>query len=1208
MSLLSEKEISKNCFLSTSFNKGKKLFQNDDVNRVSIRKTGKNTIILNGNINGNTKNSYNTSVSFAFNETKNGNKKAKYTECSCECEAFKTYKGFCKHIVATILMANNMFSDSEIKEVLEYCAVGYQIEYDEENLYGTDDDYDNDDMKEPEYETLTDHLNQLFDMYEDNRSFMYNPLLNTLELGNENFENNWLPYGDMPEYDVGRNRPGVQKSSSSLLDVMSGIVLKERNRFCSESTKGNVNLEPFLNLDYNDKPRLEFKIGITQMYVIKSIPSLLYNIKNQSNVRYGKNLEFVHNQSAFTKESIPFISMILDSGVKSNDILYANAEERRFLQLTPAMVDTLMENYEGKEIKTSGDIKYEYESMTIIRENPRLKVYIDGVAATKRAIINFEPIRLMEGVTKLYIVSEDKIYICSEEYCDNMREIVKLMKMKQSYYGRYFYGNSKNYADVGNMNSYEIVESDYAYFCSTLLPVFEKYMDVEMNNVNFEEYQAEEGKYEVYFETMEGGNIISSAKAIYGEKEHNLISVATVNETYRDIKTEYELRTLIEFYFPQKLEGGKKYLLKNDDEKLAELVEYGIEQIKEIADVFVSEDFKKIKIADNVKVKTGLSIKGNLLNVSWNVEGMSNSELYDILGAYSRKKKYYRLKTGELLNLKESGLDVLADINENLRLNKAQLVEGMADVPIYRSLYMDILVKENRQRIDAEKNEQFEKFVENFDISKSKQYELPKEITADLRGYQIEGYRWACSLAEFGFGGILADDMGLGKTLQMISYICSCKGKTHIVICPASLVYNWEAELHKFAPDLSVIVITGNARQRMELISECEKYDVVVTSYDLLKRDVEFYSEKEFGCEIIDEAQYIKNPATQGAKAVKSVKSSNRFALTGTPIENRLSELWSIFEFLMPGYLYSYKHFKEAFEEKIMLAHESGKNKDNTDSTGQNEYVLEKEEALLRLHKMINPFILRRLKKDVLQELPDKVEKVVYVKFDSEQENLYKATEKNIVMNIGKKSGREFKESKLQILAEITKLRQICCDPSLLYSDYKGECAKLDTCTELIESAIDGGHKILLFSQFSTMLGILESRLQKCGIKTFMLTGNTTKVSRKHMVERFQNGEADVFLISLKAGGTGLNLTKADMVIHYDPWWNVAAQNQATDRAHRIGQENKVTVIKLIAKNTIEERILKLQEMKKELADKIMSGENVSMASLTKEELMELFS
>ena len=322
---------------------------------------------------------------------------------------------------------------------------------------------------------------------------------------------------------------------------------------------------------------------------------------------------------------------------------------------------------------------------------------------------------------------------------------------------------------------------------------------------------------------------------------------------------------------------------------------------------------------------------------------------------------------------------------------------------------------------------------------------------------------------------------------------------------------------------------------------------------------------------------------------MKAIESSNRFALTGTPIENRLSELWSIFEYLMPGYLYSYKYFKETFEQNIVQG---------TD---------EEQKALGRLHTMIAPFLLRRVKKDVLKDLPDKIEKVVYTRFDKEQEKLYKAAEKNIIINLKKSSGQEVQENKLQILAELTRLRQLCCDPALLYENYKAGSAKLETCMEVLENALEGGHRILVFSQFTTMLDILAKRLKEKNISFFMLTGSTSKAKRRELVEQFQSGRAEVFLISLKAGGTGLNLTAADMVIHYDPWWNVAAQNQATDRTHRIGQKNDVTVVKLIARDTIEERILKMQEMKQDLADKIISAEGVSLSTLTKEDLLGLF-
>lgn len=1181
MSILTEREIKNCCFLSSSFSKAKGIYCQNDINSISLKKQAKDTIVAEAEVKGNTKPEYKVEIEFVFQQ-KGANKKAKVNRCSCECEAYAKYRGFCKHIAATVLLLNHKYKDDTVKDILENCAIGYQLSYGKKELYGKDTDLEENVNQARERKTLKSFgIDSFGENSGEDRGFMYNAASNMLELSKGVTRKSWMRYSDLPVEEFGYKREYEPKSSGKLLDMMSRIELRQRNEYCRDITRGDVQLEILLNLDYKN-PQIEFRIGNKRMYVIKDAKLLLDNIKNQQFYRYGKQLEFAHNQSAFTRESLDLISLLFNDVLQDYETGYDGVGDRKSITLTPKMTDALFRGFAGKKIKLCGALGEKTEKLEVVEENPKLKLFIDGIDGGNKAVLTFKEIMLIEGVDTYYVVGNDKIYICSREYCNDMGSILKLMKKKKKSGYRYYYYEEDDDEQL------EIVRSDYTYFSATLLPILKKYMKVTIKGIDFEEYRMTEGQYEVYFELANGRDIICNAKVIYGEAEHNLLTIADMKESYRDIRLEHELRTMLKAYLPEISEDGEYFILRDDDEKLAMLIEFGMEQIKEIADVFVSEDFKKIKIANHVKIKTGLSIHGNLLNVSWDVEGMSDEELYEILHSYYKKKKYFRLKTGELLNIRQSGIDVLAKIYENLKLDKSALSEGMAEVPAYRSLYIDSLVEENREKLTLEKSEQFKKFIDKFGETKNKKYVLPDNVKVELRKYQMEGYRWACSLAEFGFGGILADDMGLGKTLQMISYLCSVKGKTHIVICPASLVYNWEAEFLKFTRDCSVGVIVGDAVQRAALIAEYEKYDVIITSYDLLKRDISQYADKEFGCEIIDEAQYIKNHLTQASKAVRAIKSDVRFALTGTPIENRVSELWSIFDYLMPGYLYSYNFFRKKFEEDIMNQPE--------------------DEAVVMLHKMINPFILRRLKKDVLKELPDKVEKVVYTKFDTEQENLYRATEKNILMSIGKKSDEEFTDNKLQILAELTKLRQICCDPSLLYENYSGGSAKLEACIELVESAIDSGHKILLFSQFTTMLGLILQRLKQRKIRTFMLTGSTSKVARRDLVERFQKGEADVFLISLKAGGTGLNLTSADMVIHYDPWWNVAAQNQATDRAHRIGQENKVTVVKLIAHDSIEERILKLQNMKRELADKIISGENVSMASLTKEDLLELFS
>lgn len=434
--------------------------------------------------------------------------------------------------------------------------------------------------------------------------------------------------------------------------------------------------------------------------------------------------------------------------------------------------------------------------------------------------------------------------------------------------------------------------------------------------------------------------------------------------------------------------------------------------------------------------------------------------------------------------------------------------------------------------------------------------------------------------------------MGLGKTLQVIAILEQehlQEKRTSIVVCPSSLYINWEKEIAKFAPDIKVSVISGSATKRQNLIKNMKKYDVVITSYDLLKRDIEYYKYFDFKYIIADEAQYIKNNNTKNAKALKELKGQTRFALTGTPIENSLAEVWSIFDFCMPGYLFSYNKFKSKFENKII--------KDND------------KEALDALSKLVSPFILRRTKKEVLKELPDKTETKMYNVMNEKQEKIYKAylaqAKKEIELEIEEKG---IENSKIKILSLITRLRQICCHPALFLENFDGESSKLNQCLDLLEEACSASHKILVFSQFTSMFEIMKKELEKRNIKYYELTGKTKVDTRVELVDDFnKDKEASVFLVSLKAGGTGLNLIGADIVIHFDPWWNVSVKNQATDRAYRIGQRNNVQVFSLITQNSIEEKVENLQQLKQKLADDIIKPGEVFINKMNKEEILELF-
>jgi len=403
------------------------------------------------------------------------------------------------------------------------------------------------------------------------------------------------------------------------------------------------------------------------------------------------------------------------------------------------------------------------------------------------------------------------------------------------------------------------------------------------------------------------------------------------------------------------------------------------------------------------------------------------------------------------------------------------------------------------------------------------------------------------------------------------------------VVCPASLVYNWESECRRFAPSIPCCVMRGSEHERRQRLES--NPGLIITSYDQLRRDIAFYRDRQFDCCVLDEAQYIRNAETKAAKAVKQICAAHRFALTGTPIENRLSDLWSIFDFIMPGYLFKKQEFRSRLEQPAVDG---------------------SEEAREQLTRLTAPFVLRRKKSEVLKELPDKQETVVYVEMTQQQRRLYAAQEQALRITLQNTGDAEFLHQKIEYLAALTRLRQICCTPELYLENYSGGSGKADACLELLTEGAESGHKTLVFSQFTSMLELLIERAEQAGLRWLYLSGKNIGEQRRDMVEKFQSGDYSVFFISLKAGGTGLNLTAADRVLHFDPWWNIAAEEQASDRTHRIGQKNKVLVTKLVCKDTVEERIIALQERKRALSDLVMEDESVRTASLDRSALLQL--
>ena len=977
---------------------------------------------------------------------------------------------------------------------------------------------------------------------------------------------------------------------------------REVARILGEEEREPVYLHPYLQIRRGEV-LLEARIGREKRYIVKNLLEFAQAVHSGKRVEYGKGMAFEHVPSAFAPESRPFLDLLLeeaDAYIRHYEEMRGHAglplPVMRALTLGSAARDRLFDLLEGKEVQTE-DEKGAERVCRVERKDPRFPVEVeargDGIAVTvPSALTSFR------GEQRLYVADGLHLFGCSELYTETMG--VFLEQMEQG--GRECRSRKeKRELLVGSR--------DIPLFYARVLEGMEALGILQSPEIDWEKYRPEALKARFEFDSDSPDELRLRPTLSYGDFTFSPLADEHVpREICRDVPAEFYISRLITRYFSYWEDESGELVIRGDEEALYQVLSEGMPQFQEVGEVWLSESVRHLRVLPPPEVSMGVSLGGGWLDLKIETAGIDPAELLQVLSEYRQKKKYYRMKNGEFLQLSGGGLQALDSLTADLGLTKSEFQAGEAKIPAYRAFYLDSLSGDGRMKL-FQRDEAYGMMVRDLKTAQSVSYAVPAVLEKTLREYQKIGYTWMRTLARYHFGGILADDMGLGKTLQVIALLTAFyQEKTEqkaagnegsgselplpsLIVCPASLVYNWGQEFARFSPGIRVLLIAGTAKERQEQLEEqmrmeaSEGAQVIITSYDLLKRDRAAYLGRTFEYEIIDEAQVIKNAKTQGAKAVKEISANARFALTGTPVENRLSELWSIFDFLMPGFLYSYRKFRERYELPIV------KNQD--------------PEALTALRRMTGPFVLRRLKKDVLRELPGKEEKIVYSAASGRQQKLYTASALKLKEALA--GGAWSGNGKLEVLSQLMRLRQICCDPALCFEDYTGESAKLETCVSLIASASAAGHKILLFSQFASMLERIRERLLQEGISSHLLVGATPKEERSRMVQAFASDEVPVFLISLKAGGTGLNLTAADIVIHYDPWWNVAAQNQATDRAYRIGQEKPVTVYKLILKDTIEENLLKLQNAKLALAAQVVSEGMVSLGDLSQNELMELF-
>ncbi|WP_105615637.1 SNF2 helicase associated domain-containing protein [Vallitalea okinawensis] len=925
---------------------------------------------------------------------------------------------------------------------------------------------------------------------------------------------------------------------------------------------------------------LYIKMGEHQLYVLKDYNTFFHAWNNHLPMDFGKHFTYYPSVHQFDEEYVKLFQVI-----KEIYEIYAYNKQTGYNRYLPKVISGktahLNDLYLKRVFAALGDKSFILEGMTskgkIKNTNHEsLPVQLKIEELGRRLEVHFL------HVEDYYLLTEDAEYVY-------FREDIYHLDSSKSRYFKLLYEEAYKRRGIINFSG-----GHRDAFISEVLTALKGWVEIQMAS-SIKDKIIEAGLVsKVYIDQGEEGLLIKST-FVYDQFEFNAFTDEKNLKSdelivQRDAAGESKVKVLLTPYL--EYADGRGQLCIDEEEVMYGFIFEVLPKLSTLCQIYYSESFKKIPLVHQPTIKNDIRFaeRLNFLEYTFSVEGIDPTEFYELYKSVKEKKRYYRAKNGSIFNIDNDDFYGFMAFMDNLDLKKADLNNGSVTVPQYRAMYINDYLKENKA-LNFHRSKTFRDLVENVHEPEDMEYKVPDTLNSILRDYQVTGYKWLKTLSAYNFGGILADDMGLGKTLQTIAFILSeyeSMKKPSIVVAPTSLVYNWKDEIMKFAPELNVTVVSGDKVTRKELIKDIGDEHMVLTSYALVRNDIDLYKIIEFGYCIIDEAQYIKNPNALLSKAVKDIQAKGYFALTGTPIENSLKELWSIFDFLMPGYLFSYGNFAERYERPIV--------KDQN------------KRAIRLLSRQINPFILRRMKKDVLKELPPKIEDVKTCELTMEQKKLYVSYLEKVKEEIyGEISERGYERSKIKILALLTRLRQICCHPELFMEDYEGDSGKLELLQELVEEAIAGKHRILIFSQFTSMLKIIEKMLTKMGIEYFYLDGSVKSNERIERVKAFNNGEREIFLISLKAGGTGLNLTSADMVIHYDPWWNPAVEEQATDRAYRIGQENKVQVIRLLTRGTIEEKIFKLKDKKKHLVESVISPGDSLISKMNKEEIFALF-
>ncbi|BBM51955.1 non-specific serine/threonine protein kinase [Leptotrichia trevisanii] len=1112
-------------------------------------------------------------------------KKGEFVEANCDCMFFKnSKKNCCKHVVTLGMMADH---SEKISKVIGTDEIEMMFE----------DDFEEDNkklakIKEKEQKVKTEKVVKQ-NLVNDNKNKSRQRIklkdknlnIKKLDKSSEFFEK----IGNIENNEL-QSIVKKSKSSEARFEIIEGNaenIVKDGNVKVEmdfqnfQKIKNNEeileNLESVSekineiynlhvenqNIEVEEQQEMRLEVEIDEGSYSDYKYGYDYNQENTAR-GYILRLKTGLKKTYYVKDILKFIEAIVkDREYEITSKITYNPKTYFFNEVNKKIIHAIYEY--SKEIQSVID--------SGIKDKKGLKVYemllnrlLAAMEKGKSLILLGEQKQIMNSYEPLFILENDKII---------MRNIEKISENSP------FYTFSNDTTKVFKMDKNEMRFFEKFDFLDmelfNQLPWEENQKlraVLEYENINVAEYIDEDGNIDIFVTETDEKELVKINLS-------NTVCAVEKNGKYfiprKNVSLFEELKKHVESY---------SFVNMGLTEDTYNVNYEGLGKISEYIDKMHADKVKihldnKIKNARNIDVHIGIKkVEHNFLNVSFDIEGIKTEDVEIVMEAIKNEQKYITLSSGELVKIANKSIEELVGITDsisNLKVgeNKISKIKALQLAQISKNI-QDELVK-------------MDEFKGLFHKIKNRQEIEPNNINVELFPYQKLGFNWLKNMYDIGFGGILADDMGLGKTLQTISLLNEIyqenRGFSALIIVPSSLLYNWKEEIIKFT-GINPTLIEGTAAQRKEIISRRSK-GFLITTYQALRNDIEEYKSRDFDIVVLDEAQNIKTTTSQIKKAVMKINSKVNFALTGTPVENNILELWSIFDFVIPGYLDNLTKFKKTYKEAIVNPNSS---------------------KIHNLREIIAPFLLRRTKKEVLTELPDKIESNMVVTLSNEQKQLYMSYIKQAKSEM--KKFNENENNRMKILAILTKLRQICNSPTLFKEDYKGDVAKLEVLRDLLPDITENGHRLLIFSQFVGTLKEIEKELASMGIEYFYIDGSVKSKERVDICNRFNAGERQVVLISLKAGGTGLNLVGADVVIHYDPWWNIAVENQASDRAYRIGQKKSVQVIKLVTEGTIEEKIIKIQENKRQLSENLLEskdGEKV-LFEMSDKELMELLS